>query len=101
MVYDRTAALTALREHIHNEHLIAHIVATGAVMKAIARDEGEDEEVWGLTAESVLKRFKEKRFAAGVIREQILQCEGIGYSLASFVQLALEAMRAVRGELGL
>ncbi len=44
MTYDRTAALTALREHVHNEHLIAHMVATEAVMKAIARDKGEDEE---------------------------------------------------------
>jgi predicted hydrolase (HD superfamily) len=101
LTYYRTASLTALREHVHHEHLIAPMVAAGAVMQAIARDKGEDEEVWGLTAESVLKRFKEKRFAAGVIREQILQCEGIGYSPAVFVQLSLEAMRAVRGELGL
>ncbi|MEI6308877.1 MAG: hypothetical protein WCP58_04460 [bacterium] len=101
MTYDRTVSLTALHKHVHNGSLIAHIVVTGAVMQAIACGKGENEEVWGLTAESVLKRFKEKRFAASVIREQILQCEGTGYSLESFVRLTSVTMREVREELGL
>lgn len=54
-----------------------------------------------LTADSVLKRFKEKRFAAGANREQIASCEAFGYSLADFIGLAVEAMRKVREDLGL
>jgi len=49
----------------------------------------------------VLNRFKEKRFAAGANREQIKSCESLGLSLASFVQLALEAMQTVDQDLGL
>jgi putative nucleotidyltransferase with HDIG domain len=49
----------------------------------------------------VLKRFKEKRFAAGASREQIRSCEGIGLDLATFVQLALEGMQSIDQELGL
>ena len=49
----------------------------------------------------VLNRFKEKRFAAGADREQIKSCESLGLSLATFVQLALEAMQAIDQDLGL
>jgi len=54
-----------------------------------------------LTADSVLKRFKEKRFAAGANRELIASCTEIGYDLESFVKLGLEAMKSIREQLGL
>jgi len=54
-----------------------------------------------LKAESVLKRFKEKHFAAGARREDIALCEKLGLSLEEFVSLALKAMQEVSGELGL
>ncbi len=180
---DREEALALIRRHIKNENLVKHMLASEAVMKAVARQRGFNEETWGivgllhdldaeetspqeharkgaeilaelgfpeeilhavrahngenngetprtlmakalcsvdqvtglitaaalirpdrlatLTADSVLKRFKEKRFAAGANREQIASCETIGYLLADFVGLALEAMREVREHLGL
>lgn len=55
----------------------------------------------GLTAKSVLKRFKEKRFAAGVSREQIAGCQELGLELEEFVTLGLEAMRDIASQLGL
>jgi uncharacterized protein len=52
--------------------------------------------------ESVLRRFKEKGFAAGAKREQILKCEDeLGISLAEFVTIALKAMQGIAPELGL
>jgi putative nucleotidyltransferase with HDIG domain len=168
---------------VKNPNLIKHMLATEAVMKAVAREKGEDEEQWGLvgllhdldaeettpqehalkgaeileglgfspemahavrahngenngeeprtllakalravdqltglitasalvrpdklatmTPDSVLKRFKEKRFAAGANREQIASCTEIGFDLPSFVKVGVEAMKSIREELDL
>lgn len=45
---DRGGALRVVRENVKNENLIAHMLATEAVMRALARRFGKDEEVWGL-----------------------------------------------------
>jgi len=55
----------------------------------------------GLTAKSVMKRFREKRFAAGVNREQVLSCQEIGLELEEFITLSIEAMKGIASELGL
>ena len=49
----------------------------------------------------ILNRFKEKRFAAGASREDILECEKLGLSLEQFIQLAVEGMQEIDTELGL
>lgn len=50
----------------------------------------------------VLNRFGEKQFARGANREQIALCqEELGMSLEEFVELGLEAMQAIAGDLGL
>ena len=49
----------------------------------------------------ILRRFKEKRFAAGADREQIQSCEEMGISLKDFIALSLEAMQSIDSELGL
>jgi putative nucleotidyltransferase with HDIG domain len=55
----------------------------------------------GLQSSSVLKRFKDKRFAAGADRDQILTCTEFGFELEEFVSVCLEAMRGIRDELDL
>jgi putative nucleotidyltransferase with HDIG domain len=52
-------------------------------------------------AASVVKRMKDKRFAASVDRAIIRECEAAGLGLEEFVQLALDAMRAIAPDLGL
>jgi uncharacterized protein len=54
-----------------------------------------------VTPETVLKRYKEKRFAAGACREQIASCTELGYSLESFVGKCVEAMQTRSEEMGL
>lgn len=44
----RDAALTLLRENIKSDNLIRHCLASEAVLRAMARHFGEDEEQWGL-----------------------------------------------------
>ncbi|MCJ7575424.1 MAG: HD domain-containing protein [Dehalococcoidia bacterium] len=55
----------------------------------------------GLTSKSVMKRFHEKSFAAGVDREQVAQCQKIGLELEEFMSLGIEAMKGIASELGL
>jgi putative nucleotidyltransferase with HDIG domain len=50
---------------------------------------------------SILKRMKEKAFAASVCRENILECEEIGIPLPEFVEISLNAMKGIAGEIGL
>ncbi len=52
-------------------------------------------------AKSILKRFKEKSFAAGANREQIAKCADIGLSLEEFIGLSLKAMQGISDDLGL
>ena len=48
-----------------------------------------------------MKRFGERRFAAGAGREQIAYCSAIGLDLEEFIGIGLEAMKEVADELGL
>ena len=186
MPMTREEALRLLGQYIRNERMIAHSLASEAVMRALARRLGRDEERWGLAgllhdldvelcnadldvhgleserilrekglyadiidairmhnekaagsgrstefqhalaagetitglilaaamvtpdrklasvkAKSVLKRMKEKAFAASVNRENIRECERIGIPLEEFVELSLQAMGEIGDRLGL
>ncbi|HUS60187.1 MAG TPA: hypothetical protein VMX76_02280 [Nevskiaceae bacterium] len=53
-------------------------------------------------ADMVLRRFKEKAFARGTRREDIALCEEkLGISLKEFVEICLEAMQNINGDLNL
>ncbi len=55
-----------------------------------------------LSAESVLKRFKEKAFARGANREIIKKCEDLlEMPLEKFIETGLEAMQKIDSDLGL
>ena len=49
MELSREKALARLKEHVKNEKTIVHCLASEAVMRALARKLGEDEDRWGLT----------------------------------------------------
>ncbi len=181
----REEALDSVRANVENENLVKHMLATEAVMRALARRLGEDGEEWGLTgllhdidveltggdmsshsklgadlaremgaseamvhailchneahgisldtkldkglfcadpltgliiaaalvrpdkklasleAKSVIKKFKEKGFAAGANREQIARCSELGLELDEFIELGLKAMKGIADDLGL
>jgi putative nucleotidyltransferase with HDIG domain len=60
-----------------------------------------DRKVASVKPKSVVKRMKEKAFAASVKRENILECEKIGIPIDEFAELAVEAMAGVADEIGL
>jgi predicted hydrolase (HD superfamily) len=51
--------------------------------------------------EFVLRRFKEKKFAAGANREQIATCSELGLTLDDFAQMCVAAMQDIAGDIGL
>ena len=55
-----------------------------------------------VTPEAVLKKFKQKAFAAGADREMIKKCEEhLDIPLEEFVKITLTAMQSIHTELGL
>lgn len=182
----REAALALLNEHVKNQNMLKHCLASEAVLRAVAARLGEDQDAWGLAGllhdldveitgadmsihgvkaaemllakgwpaemaeavkmhneaasgakrsdrfhkavaagetitglitatalvypdkklasvkvSSIVKRMKEKNFAASVDRDIIRECEEIGIPLQDFAALALDAMRGISGDLGL
>jgi len=181
----REEVIDSVKDNVENDNLIKHMLATEAIMRALARRLGEDEEEWGLTglihdidmeltggdmsqhsklgadlarelgaseaiahavlchneahgipvetkldkglfcadpltgliiaaalvrpdkklagveAKSVMKRFKEKSFAAGANREQIARCSELGLELDEFIELGLKAMKGIAADLSL
>ena len=58
--------------------------------------------VTDLEAKSVLKKMKDRAFAAGVDREEVRRAaDALGVDFAEHVAFVIEAMRGVAGELGL
>ncbi len=181
----REEALNSIKANVGNENLVRHMLATEAIMRALASRLGEGEEEWGLTgllhdidmeltggdmnlhsklgadiaremgageavahailshneahdvpletkldkalfcadpltglitaaalvrpdkklagleAKSVMKKFKQKGFAAAVDRQQISQCSEIGLELGEFIEMGLVAMKEIAADLGL
>lgn len=60
-----------------------------------------DRKIASVKTKSVVKRMKEKAFAASVKRENILECEKIGIPLDQFAEMAIKAMTAIADEIGL
>jgi len=46
---NRKEALNSVKANVENENLVKHMLATEAIMRALARRFSEDEEEWGLT----------------------------------------------------
>ncbi|UCE07398.1 MAG: HDIG domain-containing protein [bacterium] len=60
-----------------------------------------DKKLKSIDVPFIMRRFKEKRFAAGANRAQIKTCADFGLSLEDFLGIALKAMQGIEGELGL
>jgi uncharacterized protein len=60
-----------------------------------------DKKIASVKSKSVVKRMKEKAFAASVNRDHIRECEKIGITLEDFAELSVNAMKEISNELGL
>jgi putative nucleotidyltransferase with HDIG domain len=55
-----------------------------------------DKKISSVKPKSIVKRMKEKAFAASVKRENILECELIGIPLEEFAEMAINAMAEIQ-----
>jgi putative nucleotidyltransferase with HDIG domain len=69
------------------------VVATGLMMP--------DKKLASVKVRSLKKKFKDKSFARGVNRENIMRCEEIGIPYSDFLTIGLEQMKKVSDALGL
>lgn len=60
-----------------------------------------DKKLASVKTKSVVKRMKEKNFAASVKRENIMECERIGIPINEFADVSISAMLEISDELGL
>ncbi len=60
-----------------------------------------DKKLAGVKPKSVVKRMKEKAFAASVNRDNIMECEEIGIPINEFVELSINAMLTISDRIGL
>ncbi len=60
-----------------------------------------DKKLASVKTKSVVKRMKEKAFAASVNRDVIMECELIGIPLNEFAELSIAAMLGISDTLGL
>ncbi|MCK4997633.1 HDIG domain-containing protein [Candidatus Pacearchaeota archaeon] len=95
-------AVPELREHtrLHAiEHsLVAAETLTGLIYTYALMRDGR---VSDMTVKGLKKKFKDKNFAKGVDRELITEIEEVGIELGEFFELAINAVRGIKHEIGL
>jgi len=86
------------------ETLFQHALAAGETITGLVVATAlvyPDKRLASVKTKSVVKRMKEKAFAASVNREIIMECEAIGISLNEFAELSIAAMLEISDRLGL
>jgi putative nucleotidyltransferase with HDIG domain len=92
---DKAPRTTAMAKAMYACDAMSGLITAAALVRP-------DRKLAGLTTDSVLKRFREKSFARGASRAEILTCETeLGMPLPEFAQECLTAMQAAAGDLGL
>ena len=102
----REDILYAIKAHAGNAEpkskmdiaLLASDAVSGLIVaSALVNKEG----LRGLDRNFILKRFKEKRFAAGADRKTIQRCEEMGLKLEDFISICIKGMKNAADILGL
>jgi len=86
-------------QNVMDKALYAADPVTGLIVAAALMH--PDKKLASLDSEFILRRFKEKSFARGANREQILSCQDIHLTLSEFMSIALQGMQKISNDLGL
>ena len=90
----RDDALHLLKEHVKEESLLQHSIETEAVMRALARQLGRDEDLWGITGllhDIDFAQTKDDAERHGLLARSILEA-------ADLPEEAVRAIEAHNGE---
>ena len=89
---------------IPRSNLFQHALAAGETVTGLIQATTyvyPDRKIASVKPSSVVKRMKEKAFAASVSRENIMECELIGIPLPIFAEIAVGAMKEIADQIGL
>ena len=81
------------------EHALAAAETITGLIHAYALIRGK--KVRGMKVSGLKKKFKDQKFAAGVNRDIILECEETGLTLDEFMQVSIGAIKKIAKEVGL
>ncbi|MBU2616712.1 MAG: HDIG domain-containing protein [Nanoarchaeota archaeon] len=81
------------------QHALAASETVTGLIHAYALMRGK--KINDMEAKGLMKKFKDKAFAAKVDREIIRECENLGLSLNEFFEIAIEGIRNIKGDVGL
>ena len=87
------------RETVFQHALAAGETITGLIIATTLVH--PDKKIASVKTKSVVKRMKEKAFAASVNRDTIMECEKTGVTIDEFAEIAVTAMKDIAGEIGL
>lgn len=85
MNMSRSDALSLLKKHVKSESLLGHCISTAAVMKGLAKELGEDENLWeviGILHDIDFEEINEDMTKHGLAGYDILKSAGIGDEIA-------------------
>jgi len=85
----REQALEIVRQHIKEENLIRHVLATEAVMRALASRLGQDEEQWGLSGllhDIDYEEVEQDPAKHGLVGAQLLENMGVDSDIVHAVK---------------
>jgi putative nucleotidyltransferase with HDIG domain len=94
MLLERNSALELLNQHVKNEKMIAHSLASEAVMRALARRLGKDEERWGLAGllhDLDVEDTNGDPLTHGVVGAEMLKEMGIDDDITDAIKMHNEA----------
>ncbi|MCK5699085.1 MAG: HDIG domain-containing protein [Candidatus Aenigmarchaeota archaeon] len=77
---DREEAVNLVKEHVKGAFLFKHMIATEAIMMALAKNLSEDVDVWGLCGllhDVDFEKTKDDCVRHGVVAQEILSDEGV------------------------
>lgn len=98
----RDEALELVKKHVGNSNLVKHMLATEAVMRALARRLGGDEEIWGLAGllhDVDYEITKDDPARHALVGSQMLAEQGVDPAIVYAVKAHNEALGAPRNSL--
>ena len=93
------AGLKEKRREGKVEHALASAETVTGLIHAYALMRGR--KVSDMDVSGLKKKFRDKKFAAGVNRDIILECEKTALTLDEFMQISIDAIRKIAEEVGL
>ena len=97
----REEALQLVRQHVKNQNSVKHMLATEAIMRALARHFSEDEEAWGLAGlvhdlDMEINDYQQNPEKHGLIAAEMLEKAGVAKNIIEAVKAHNPATGKIR-----